>query len=111
VLLVATDRSPVLDDSLGGLRLREIGSFVVLAQELHFARAARHLRVSTGGLSRRIAHLERALGARLLTRTTRSVMLTEFGHTFLPRARRLVHELEGSRAVAAAEPVAADLDR
>ena len=90
--------SPVLESGLGGLRLREIESFVVLAEELHSARAARRLLVSTGGLSRRIAHLEDALGGQLVRRTTRSVTLTSFGEQFLPRAGRLMAELEGSRA-------------
>ena len=101
-----TTTSRVIESALGGLRLREIESFVVLAEELHFARAARRLLVSTGGLSRRISHLEEALGAQLVRRTTRSVTLTPFGEKFLPRAARLIAELKGSRA-----PTLVDLGR
>jgi DNA-binding transcriptional LysR family regulator len=82
-----------LDSGLGGLRLEEIQSFVVLAEELHFARAALRLYLTTGGLSRRIDHLERALGAELVRRTTRPVTLTPYGRRFVSHAHRIVAEL------------------
>jgi DNA-binding transcriptional LysR family regulator len=88
------------------MELRHLRYFIVVAEELHFARAARRLLVSTGGLSRRISHLEEALGAQLVRRTTRSVTLTPFGEKFLPRAARLIAELKGSRA-----PTRVDLGR
>jgi DNA-binding transcriptional LysR family regulator len=86
-----------LDRGLGGLRVEEIHSFVVLAEELHFARAAQRLFLSPGGLSRRVTHLERALGASLLHRTTRNVALTTHGEEFLPAAQEIMAQLGASR--------------
>ena len=79
-----------LDNMLGGLRLEEIQSFVVLSEELHFAKAAKRLNISPGGLSRRISHLEHALGTTLLHRTTRTVRLSPPGQAFAPAARQLL---------------------
>lgn len=95
--------TPALDTAVGGLRLQEIHSFVVLAEELHFANAARRLLLSPGGLSRRITHLERVLGVRVLHRTTRTVQLTPYGRHFLRAVRPLVDELT---AVLEAAPAA-----
>lgn len=81
-----------LDPALGGLRLDELHSFVVLADELHFARAAKRLAVTSGGLSRRICHLERALGEALLVRTTRSVHLTTSGEHVLRAAAAVISQ-------------------
>lgn len=83
-----------MDVGLGRLRFDELHSFVVLSEELNFTRAARRLLVTTGGLSRRISHLERAVGATLLHRTTRSVRLTAEGGRLAPAVRCLVTELQ-----------------
>lgn len=83
-----------LDAGVGQLRLLELHSFVVLTEELHFSRAADRLVVTPGGLSRRITHLERALGLPLLHRTTRSVGLTAEGARAVPTVRRLFTEVE-----------------
>lgn len=73
---------------------RRLRHFVTLAETLHFTRAAEILYVSQQGLSRSITELERDLGVPLLERTTRSVVLTEAGHEFLPAARRALAELD-----------------
>jgi DNA-binding transcriptional LysR family regulator len=91
VLLMTT--SPDFAGALGSLRVEEIYSFVVLCEELHYTNAAHRLYLSGGTLSRRINHLERALGGQLLRRTTHSVGLTPFGREFLHTARRLLDEL------------------
>ena len=90
---MATD----LDRRLGALRVEEIQSFLVVAEELHFARASQRLFVSPGGLTRRIHHLEQALGEALLQRTTRTVALTEYGRAFIPAAQQIVDQLRSSR--------------
>ena len=82
-----------METGLGRLRVDELHSFVVLTEELHFARAARRLRLTPGGLSRRISHLEQALGARLLDRSTHTVGLTSAGHRLVPAAKRLMTEV------------------
>jgi len=62
--------------------LRHLESFTVLAEELHFGRAAARLHVTQPALSRTIRQLENALGYDLLRRTTRKVELTDAGRTF-----------------------------
>jgi len=69
---------------------RVLRSFVAVAEELHFTRAAARLYVAQQALSRDIGRLERQLGVRLLTRTTRRVALTPEGERLLVRARELL---------------------
>jgi DNA-binding transcriptional LysR family regulator len=65
--------------TLTNVGLRHLRTFVVLAEELHFARAAARLHVSQPALSQTIRQLERGTGLRLLNRTTRRVELTVEG--------------------------------
>jgi DNA-binding transcriptional LysR family regulator len=74
----------------GELDLRLLRHFVVVAEELHFTRAAARLYLAQQALSRDIARLERQLGVRLFTRTTRRVALTPDGERLLLRARELL---------------------
>jgi DNA-binding transcriptional LysR family regulator len=74
----------------GELDLRLLRSFVAVAEELHFTRAAARLYVAQQALSRDIRRLERQLGVRLFTRTTRRVALTVEGERLLVRARELL---------------------
>jgi DNA-binding transcriptional LysR family regulator len=63
------------------LELRHLRAFEVVAQELNFTRAAGRLHLTQQALSSQIRDLERRCGAMLLTRTTRSVALTDAGRT------------------------------
>src|SRR5258708_34592020 len=85
--------------------LRQLRSFAVLAEELHFARAASRLGISQPSLSRQIQTLEKIVGAVLVERTQRAVSLTPAGIAFAERARvTLQHHdraLETARNVAA----------
>ncbi|WP_323177875.1 LysR family transcriptional regulator [Streptomyces sp. NBC_00083] len=69
---------------------RLLRSFVAVAEELHFTRAAARLFVAQQALSRDVRRLERELGAELLVRTTRAVALTPDGERLLPYARRVL---------------------
>ena len=70
----------------GELDLRLLRHFVAVAEELHFTRAAARLYLAQQALSRDIARLERQLGLRLFTRTTRKVALTPDGERLLVHA-------------------------
>jgi DNA-binding transcriptional LysR family regulator len=70
--------------------LHQLRCFVTAADELHFGRAAQRLDMMPSALGRVIRLLEDDLGTRLLTRTTRSVALTEDGIAFLKQARDLL---------------------
>lgn len=74
--------------------LRQVEAFLAVAEEKHFGRAAERLHVSPPWLSQTIKDLERALGVRLLARTTRSVALTDAGAIFATLAGRAVRDLE-----------------
>ncbi|MEW2115989.1 LysR substrate-binding domain-containing protein [Streptomyces sp. NPDC005474] len=88
------------------LDLRLVRYFTVVAEQLHFGRAAEILRVAQPSLSRQIRRLEQELGARLLDRTPQGSRLTEAGEVFLPHARALLRTATRAAAQtrAAAEP-------
>lgn len=88
------------------LDLRLVRYFVVVAEQLHFGRAAEALRIAQPSLSRQIRRLEKELGARLLDRTPQGSRLTEAGEVFLPHARALLRTATraASQTRAAAEP-------
>ena len=69
---------------------RLLRAFTVVADELHFTRAAARLYVAQQALSRDVRRLERELGAELFVRTTRQVRLTTEGERLLPYARRVL---------------------
>lgn len=73
--------------------------FVVLAEELHFGRAAARLNIVQPALSAQIKALEDNLGTLLFVRTKRHVELTAAGQSFLVEARRAVAQIEHAEAV------------
>jgi DNA-binding transcriptional LysR family regulator len=69
------------------MELRHLRYFVMVADELHFSRAAAKLNIATPTLSAQIQAVEALRGAQLFTRTTRSVALTQIGKRYLEEAR------------------------
>ena len=76
--------------------LDQLRTFVAVAEAGGLTRAAETLNLSLPAISRRLSGLEEELGIALLERSTRRVALTQTGREFLPRARRLLDELEES---------------
>lgn len=67
--------------------LNALSAFVVVAEERSFTRAAVRLGVTPSAVSHAMRGLEESLGVRLLSRTTRSVALTDAGREFLAKLR------------------------
>ncbi|OJJ18448.1 hypothetical protein BKI52_22800 [marine bacterium AO1-C] len=78
------------------MELKHIESFVVLAQELSFSKAAKKLHLSQSPLSRHIKLLEKELGKTLFQRSTQSVQLTKAGEVFLEEATMLLSQVKGA---------------
>lgn len=83
---------------------RSLRALIVVAEELHFGRAARRLHISQPPLSQQIRRLEAELGFPLFSRSTRTVQLTPAGRLLVNRARELL--AHGEAAVQAARRVA-----
>jgi DNA-binding transcriptional LysR family regulator len=90
----------IRDNRGGSMELKHLRAFVVLAQELHFGRAAAQLSIVQPALSMQIKLLETGLGIRLLDRNRHSVTLTDAGRVFLPEAQATLHQ--AARATEAA---------
>ncbi len=84
-------------------RLDCMQMFVAVAETGGFATAARRLGVSPPVVTRAVAGLEAHLGARVLTRTTRKVRLTEAGARYFEDCRRVLAELEDIEAAVSGE--------
>jgi DNA-binding transcriptional LysR family regulator len=78
--------------------LHQLRCFVAAAEDLHFGKAAQRLDMLPSALGRFIKLLEEDLGTRLMTRTTRSVTLTDDGAVLLKEARSLLAQVDGLAA-------------
>jgi LysR family transcriptional regulator, transcription activator of glutamate synthase operon len=78
--------------------LQQLRSFSAVARHRHFTRAAAELHVGQPAVSQHVRRLEAELGVRLLSRTTRSVELTEAGQILLQRCERALGELDAGLA-------------
>lgn len=74
--------------------LDHLRTFVAVAKHLSFAKAGRELEKDSSVVTRRIHALEQYLKIRLFERTTRQMMLTEAGRSYLVRVRAALEELE-----------------
>jgi DNA-binding transcriptional LysR family regulator len=74
--------------------LADLTSFLAVAEERSFTRAAAKLGTSQSALSHTVRRLEERLGVRLLTRTTRSVAATQAGERLMETLRPALDEIE-----------------
>ncbi|MBI5070772.1 MAG: LysR family transcriptional regulator [Deltaproteobacteria bacterium] len=82
--------------------LNALNAFIAVARHRGFAAAARHLGVSTSALSQSVRQLEARLGVSLLTRTSRTVALTDAGQRLLEHSGAAVDQaLEALKTVTA----------
>jgi DNA-binding transcriptional LysR family regulator len=82
-----------------GQRLQGIEEFVAAVEAGSFALAAQRLHVTRSAVAKSIARLEARLNTRLFLRTTRSQSLTEEGHGYYERCRRVLDELDAAQAL------------
>lgn len=81
---------------LVNVELRHLRSFIVLAEELNFTRAAGRLNIVQQALSAQMRQLEDELGAALFVRTTRKVELTPAGRALLEHAPVALRSVESA---------------
>jgi DNA-binding transcriptional LysR family regulator len=82
------------DDRIGRrLTLRDLSILLAAVEAGSVSKAATRLRVSQPAISKTIAQLERAVGARLLIRSSRGIEPTEHGHAMIARIRAAIREL------------------
>jgi DNA-binding transcriptional LysR family regulator len=79
--------------------LRQMRSFVVLASERNFTRAADRLHIAQPPLSRQIQQLEAELGAELIDRTARPLRLTAAGRLFHEQALQVLGRVDDMRSM------------
>lgn len=97
------ERAPTNGDD----EIHYLPSFIAVAEERHFGRAAKRLNVAQPTLSRRVRLLEAQLGAELFDRTSNPIRLTPAGGAYIVEARLAVHHsrraLEQGRRAARGE--------
>lgn len=82
------------------MEFRHLRCFVMLAQELHFGRAAQRLAMTQPPLSVAIRQLEASVGAQLFVRSSKSVHLTAAGQALVPEAQALLARAQRAQQLA-----------
>jgi DNA-binding transcriptional LysR family regulator len=84
-------------DRFPGVELRQLATFVAVAEEGSFTRAADRLHVVQSAVSAGVRNLEKELGTRLFDRSTHTVKLTDSGRALLPEARATLAAAQTAR--------------
>src|SRR5579859_642270 len=87
---------PAIGEVMDSHRVRAILCFVQAVDTGSFAAAGHALGVTSAAVSKNVATLEKALGVRLMNRTTRTLELTEEGASFLRQARVALEALDAA---------------
>jgi DNA-binding transcriptional LysR family regulator len=80
------------------MKLEGMETFLAVAEAGSVSGAGRRLNISKSVVSERLKELERSLGAHLVQRTTRKLVVTSEGFAFLERARRILREADEARS-------------
>ncbi len=83
--------------TIGYIEISNLQTFLAVAETGSFSLASEQLCLTQPAISKRIAQLENDLDTRLFDRIGRTTCLTESGEALLPRARRILQEIEDSR--------------
>jgi DNA-binding transcriptional LysR family regulator len=86
---------------------QEMGVFERVAERGSFAGAAQDTGLTPSAVSKLVTRLEQRLGVRLLTRTTRRLVLTSEGETFLGRSREILAAIDAAEAEVASARLSA----
>jgi DNA-binding transcriptional LysR family regulator len=78
------------------LKLESVLAFAAIVETGSITAAARRLALSKSVVSERLAELERSVSAKLVHRTTRTLLPTADGTAFYARAKRLLHDAEAA---------------
>lgn len=82
------------------MKLRHLEAFLIVAEELHFGRAAARLHVAQPAVSQTISALEEDLGVQLFDRSNRRVRLTAAGQAYVAEVRGVFAQLDHASSVA-----------
>ena len=81
--------------------LDNLKAFISVAKRRSFSLASDDLFITQPAVSKRVAALENTIGAMLFDRIGKNIQLTQAGRMLLPRAERIVRDLEEARQVIA----------
>ncbi len=76
-----------------------IKSYVAVVEQQGFASASRQIHVSPSILTKQVKYLEKILGKKLLSRTTRRLQLTEAGGVYLVQAKKILEQVENAKDI------------
>lgn len=99
LILFFTELIRIANQSADTMKLNVLKYFVMLAEELHFGRAAQRLAITQPPLSTAIKSLEEELGTALFLRSKTRVQLTPAGAAFVVEARKLLEGVERAKSV------------
>lgn len=81
------------------MELRELRTFIAVAETQNFTRAGQRLDISQSAVSQQIKALEKSVSAQLFSRRARSATLTQAGNVLLPYARQIIGKVDEAVAV------------
>ena len=79
------------------MTLQQLRYFCVMAEVLHYTKAAKQLYISQPSLSYALSELSKELGVPLFGKSGKRTYLTQYGEAFLPYARNALAELSKGR--------------